>query len=125
MMRLLFILVLTTAGFSGCKSREGKILPLQKMQAVMWDVLMADAFTENFIKKDSLKNAVAENEKLYRQVFAIHKISKQDFETTYDYYRQRPGEMRVLMDSISALAERNRRDMMTKRYSKPPMKEKK
>ena len=125
MIRLFFISTLIAACFSSCKSKEGKILPPEKMKVVLWDIFMADAFTDQFVKKDSSKNEVAENEKMYRQIFSIHKISKADFETTYNYYKQRPPEMRTLMDSITALAERSRRDLMMKKYSKPPLKEKK
>ena len=59
------------------------ILKPEKMQVVLWDVIKAEAFTADFIKKDSSKNAVAENLKLQQQIFAIHKISKADFYSSF------------------------------------------
>ena len=35
------------------------------MQAVLWDVIKANAFTTEFIKKDSAKDDVEENLKAY------------------------------------------------------------
>jgi hypothetical protein len=89
------------------------------MKAVMWDIFQAQAFTENFIKNDSSKNVLAESAKLQQQVFALHKITKQDYDRTYSYYKVHPDEMKVLLDSISAFAENQRMDMMMNRYNKP------
>lgn len=125
MIRLLFISILVITAFPACNNEQGKKLSNEKMQALMWDVLVADAYAEQFIKKDSSKNLTVENEKLYRQIFDIHKIRKEDFEITYSYYKNHPGEMKTLMDSVTAFAERNRREMMMKKYAKPVLEIKK
>jgi hypothetical protein len=103
----------------GSKKEKGNLLSQDKMKAVMWDIFQAQAFTENFIKNDSSKNVLAESAKLQQQVFALHKITKQDYDRTYSYYKVHPDEMKVLLDSISAFAENQRRDMMMNRYNKP------
>ena len=84
------------------------ILKPDKMQAVLWDVIKADVFTAEFIKKDSTKNAAAENVKLQQQIFALHKISKADFYRSYDYYKSNTEIFKKVMDSMVARAERNR-----------------
>ena len=84
------------------------ILQPDKMQAVLWDVIKADAFTKEFIKKDSSKDAVHENLKLQEEIFAIHHISKQDFYTSYDYYKSNPGQLKVIIDSIIANGGRDK-----------------
>ena len=84
------------------------ILKPDKMQVVLWDVIKADAFTKEFIKKDSSKDAVHENLKLQEEIFAIHHISKQDFYTSYDYYKSNPGQLKVMIDSIIANGGRDK-----------------
>lgn len=86
---------------------EGILKP-EKMQAVLWDVLKAEAFTSEFIKKDSAKDAVAENFKLQQEVFAIHKISKTDFYDSYDFYKSNTRMFKVILDSIIAKGSRDR-----------------
>ena len=106
-----------------CRSKpagEGKILSSDKMQAVMWDFIQADVFTEFYLKKDSSKNASLQNAALQKKIFALHQVSKEDFYTSFDYYSNRSSDMRILLDSISAKAERQRNKMMEKRYSPKP-----
>ncbi|MEO6541689.1 MAG: DUF4296 domain-containing protein [Ferruginibacter sp.] len=88
--------------------RPSGILAPGKMQAVLWDVIKADAFTAQFIKTDSAKNAAAENLKLQQQIFAIHKISKADFYNSYDYYLSHTTQFTVILDSMIAMAARNK-----------------
>jgi hypothetical protein len=84
------------------------VLPPQQMQAVLWDVIRADVFTADYIKKDSSRNAVKENEKLQQQIFAIHKITAADFYTSYDYYKNHTAEFMSIIDTLVARAERNK-----------------
>ena len=98
---------------------DGKILSTDKMQAVMWDILQAEAYTDLYLKKDSSKNIFLQNAALQNKIFLLHKISKEDFYKSYDYYNNRSADMRILLDSISVKAERNRSKMMEQKYSRP------
>ncbi|MBL7701110.1 MAG: DUF4296 domain-containing protein [Ferruginibacter sp.] len=110
-MRIISILLAALYLLSSCgnsdKAPTGLLKP-EKMQAVLWDVIKADVFTTNFIKKDSLKNAEAENLKLQQQIFAIHKTTKADFYSSYEYYRQNTAAFKKIVDSMIAQAERNK-----------------
>jgi hypothetical protein len=88
------------------------ILGKEKMQAVMWDIIGANSFTEQFIKRDSLKNAVVENMKMQQKIFSMHNITKEDFYKSYNYYCSQPDLMRTLLDSIVARGERDRIKMI-------------
>ena len=113
------ILIITTVGCSN--NNEGKfseLLSKEKMQAVLWDVIGADVFTEQFIKKDSSKSASTENMKLQNKIFAIHKVSKEIFYKSYDYYMLHPEDMKIILDSMTASAERDRSKMLQNQYSK-------
>jgi hypothetical protein len=110
MMRIT-ILLAGLALIISCNNKDklpGGILKPDKMQAVLWDVIKADVFTTEFIKKDSTKNAAAENLKLQQQIFAMHKISKADFYESYDYYKSNTEEFKKVVDSMVIRAERNK-----------------
>jgi Domain of unknown function (DUF4296) len=114
MMRI-FIFFAGLVLISSCNNKNNvpaDVLKPDKMQAVLWDVIKADIFTAEFIKKDSSKNAATENLKLQQQIFAIHKISKADFYRSYDYYKSNTELFKKVMDSMVLHAERNR-------YEKP------
>jgi hypothetical protein len=119
-MRILSILLWFAVLLVSCKNKQvpdGKILSSDKMQAVMWDMLQADAYTEFYLKKDSSKNIFLQNAALQKKIFSLHQISKEDFYKTYDFYSSHSSDMRILLDSISAKAERQRNTMMGKKYS--------
>jgi hypothetical protein len=96
---------------SSCEKKDklpASVLKPKKMQAVLWDVIKADVFTAEFIKKDSSKNATAENQKLQQQIFAIHKVTRADFYTSYDYYKTNTAEFKKIIDSMVSQAERKK-----------------
>lgn len=117
---LAFILLVLIIAVS-CKSPKdevkGVVLNPKQMQAVLWDILQADAFTQTFISKDSTKNATVENAVLQKKIFELHKVRKEDYLESYNYYTARPNEMRVILDSITAKADRERNTVMQERYS--------
>ena len=84
------------------------ILQPAKMQAVMWDVFRADAFTFSFIVRDSSKKPEAENVKLQQQIFAVNKISREEFYKSYEFYKSHPGLMQPILDSMINKANRDK-----------------
>lgn len=110
-MRRIIILLAGLVLINSCGNKDklpAGILKPAKMEAVLWDVIKADVFTTEFIKKDSSKNTAAENLKLQQQIFAIHNISKADFYRSYDYYKAHTEIFKQVMDSMVARAERDR-----------------
>ena len=108
-MRVRWILLL--ALFVSCSEEEvipKDIIPQKQMESVLFDMLLADRYTSQFIAKDTSKNIKLENLKLYDQVFQIHHISKEHFIKSFKYYLQRPDITKVMFDSLSASANRRR-----------------
>jgi hypothetical protein len=86
-----------------CKNKNALpsgILNPAKMQIVLWDVLRTDAFTFNFVKKDSTLLAETESVKLQQQIFTVHKISRDEFYNSYRYYQTHPQLMQPLLESM-------------------------
>ena len=105
------IAVILVVFLFSCGSKNGipsGILKPAKMEVVLWDVLRADAFTYNFITKDSSKKPETENAKLQQQVFALHKITKTEFYKSYEFYKAHPDLMQPILDSIISKGNRDK-----------------
>jgi hypothetical protein len=84
------------------KKMPKDILPQQKMQAVLWDMISAGEFLSAFVlNKDSIINKDSASLKIYGQVFQIHRITKEQFDKSYSYYRDHPELIKVIVDSLS------------------------
>ena len=78
------------------------ILPAQKMQVVLWDIMRADRFLTDFVlNRDTSLNQKSESIKLYQQVFAIHGITKEIFRESFSYYQAHPALLQGIMDSLN------------------------
>ena len=98
----------------GCTNKSGTpagIFGKEKMQAIMWDIIRAEAFTDQFIKKDSSKNVFQENMKLQNAIFSIHKVTRSEYYKSYDYYISHTDLIRGVLDSMSAKADRDRGEL--------------
>lgn len=99
----LFISLLTVSFLLSCGNKNGipkGVLKQEKMQAVLWDVLRADAFTYQFITKDSAKKPEVEMAKLQQQIFATHKTTREEFYKSYDFYKTHPEIIQPMLDSM-------------------------
>jgi hypothetical protein len=104
-----------------CGNKDGLpkgVLPINKLKVVMLDVFQAEAFTEQYIKKDTTKNLALENAKLQQQIFKRHNVTKESYYKSYNYYNKSAETMKILMDTITIYGERQRGDFMQNRYSK-------
>jgi hypothetical protein len=124
-MRLLLITVFISVSFIGCKNKDSVpsgILGRGKMQAVLWDVIQADAFTNIFVKKDSTKKLALEDAKLQKQIFELHGVTKEDFYNSYSYYKEHSDVMQIMLDSLISEKEAERRRQFAKLNIKPNLK---
>lgn len=104
-MRKILWLWLLLAGLAACRAKNkapSGVLPPEKMQAVLWDLLRADQFLATYVlNKDTSLKKINESLRYYQQVFALHKISKEEFSKSFSWYRAHPAVFRALMDSIA------------------------
>src|SRR5207248_903393 len=76
------------------------VLPTEKMEAVVWDMIQADQYYHEYGLKDSLKkNVKLERLKLYERVFQMHQITREQFSKSYAYYSSHPKLMQTVFDS--------------------------
>jgi hypothetical protein len=104
------ILLLLTFVFS-CTGRNtipSGILKQDQMEKVLYDVLIAEGYSETYLYKDSShKKEYWMNEQLDK-VLAIHKVSQETFMKSYDFYKNRPDLLKPIMDTMDAKSRRNR-----------------
>lgn len=102
-MKYLFFITISVVLFSCSDNNLPKnILSQEKMEIILWEQMKADAFTKEFISKDSSKNLAVENVKLQQKLFAKYKIDKEDFYKSYQYYLKHDALMKDVLDSIVA-----------------------
>ncbi len=112
------IAVILLAGI-GCSDKNrvpSGILPREKMENVLWDMIQADQYSALYLAKDSAHiNTKIENLRLYEQVFRLHQVSREEFRKSYQYYLDHPSLNQILLDSLISRGNRLR----TESYSRP------
>ena len=104
-MRTELLIICCSLIIAGCKNKNripADIIPQKKMQAILWDMMRADQFLSDFVlNKDPGLDKRTESIKLYTRVFAIHHISKEQYEKSFSFYKTHPALFKVIMDSLS------------------------
>lgn len=99
------IIIIFSFLVTGCKNKNKiphQVIPQNKMQEVLWDIMRADQFLNEFIlNRDSGLDRAAERVKMYNKVFSIHQLSREQFNKSFKYYKEHPALFKALMDSIS------------------------
>jgi len=105
----------------GCSNKDkvpSDIIPRDKMEKILWDMVQADQYAAIYLIKDSAKvNVKTETLKLYEEVFRLHQVSRDEFRRSFAYYQQHPELTRNVFDSILAQGNRQR----TENYSRPSL----
>lgn len=103
-MRRCFLLIITVVIVIACN--RGKvpsgILPPEKMEAVLWDMMRADILVTNYMMtKDPTTVRDTAVTKLYHTIYSLHSISEEKFNKSFLYYKAHPELLKQVMDSIS------------------------
>ncbi len=95
---------------ASCSAKKvpDNVLPPDKMGPVIWDAMQADAFTREFISKDSTKNLQQEGNKLQEKIFQKYHIDRETYLRSYRWYSDHGDMMRDMLDTITARESRIR-----------------
>lgn len=101
MKKLIFLFCFTAFLLACSDSGVPKgILPKEKMQEVLWDLIRAGEFVEGYIKDTGrLKTNAALD--WYDRVYKLHNTTEAEFKKSYAYYQQHPLLMKEMLDSLS------------------------
>jgi hypothetical protein len=105
---------------AGCSEKDkvpSGVIAKDEMEKILWDMMLADQYSANYIVKDSAKvNVKIETLKLYEDVFRLHKVTRDEFRKSFEYYQGRPDITRTMLDSLQAKGNRARAE----NYTRPP-----
>ncbi|MFT3936400.1 MAG: DUF4296 domain-containing protein [Chitinophagaceae bacterium] len=112
-MRLLFLLVIAISLLSSCGNNNvpSGIIPPDKMQTIIWQMLQADEYVNSVLVHDSTKKSSIERSKHYQEIFDLNKTTKEDFKKSYKFYIDNPDIMKPMFDSLGARATRERTNL--------------
>ncbi len=119
---LLVGVMLAVSSCSDKNSVPAGVLPHEKMEAVMWDVIQSEQYSASYLAKDSAHiNLKLENLRLYDEVFRLHQVSREEFRRSYQYYMSRADIAQVLFDSLLAKGNRLRTESYSRSYRPVPI----
>ena len=81
------------------------IIPKEKMMTVLWDYMEANVYSFEH-RKDSLNNDTLVNAKMQNAIFKKFKITKREFENSFDFYSKDAIQFKVMIDSILVRKQR-------------------
>lgn len=102
MIRNVFICLLIVGLYAcGGPGIPKDVMKKEKMQMVMWDMLQADDFVREYmVNRDSTLDDTAEYLNMYERVFRMHGTTREEFDRSFNYYREHPALMKEVMDSM-------------------------
>lgn len=97
-------MMLVLMGLSGCNrtTNQKPVLSKAKMEAVMWDVIRADVYTYDHLRKDSTASDTLADAGLQLKIFQKHKITREQYYSSYQYYTEHPDDLKEILDSIAS-----------------------
>lgn len=99
---LLLVITLVCICCSSKNYIPDNVMKRKQMQAVMKDVITAEALAQESVKHDSSLNLDSQYVKYVSEVFALHKISKSDFSRSLAFYKTHPTLFKEVFDSMQA-----------------------
>lgn len=115
----LFYTVLALLLAAGCSPEPKPVLSAMEMVPVVYDLMLADEYGQSLKVKDSTMAIDQFRSEKYQQVFDLHKTNQADFAISYKYYLGHPDEMKQIIDSVDARANRNRLELMRTNHNSP------
>jgi hypothetical protein len=108
-----WLIILILAGCVNNTKIPPGIIEKPRMEKILWDMVQADRFVANYImtKEEDSATKKLEAAEMYEQVFRLNKISRDEFLKSYKFYLGRPDITKVMFDSISARADRQRSEI--------------
>jgi len=113
-----FLLFLILVSCTGRKRIPKGVLPPDKMEKVLYDVLLAEGYAESYLYADTTQTKEDWVIKEMDKVLAIHKVSQETFMKSYDFYKSRPDMLKVIADTMNAKSQRNREKIYDRTYRK-------
>lgn len=103
---IVFIFFVLLYACSGKGKVPENVIEQEKFQAILKDVIIADALSTERSFKDTAVKIPDANAAYFLKVFEMHGVTKNQFMVSYNYYLTRPDVLKVMTDSVSAQLSR-------------------
>lgn len=97
-----FVFIVGILSCSGKRDVPASIIKPVKMQAIMKDLFLVDAVNTERLSRAYQFQFAEENKAGYERVFQLHKITRKEFEDSYNYYVSHPDFLEEIIDSVSS-----------------------
>ena len=98
-MRILLFLSICLWSCSQESVPEG-VLPPEKMETVLYDLVCAEEFVDFSSIQDSTYRVFNKRSALYDSISNIHSITKETFQKSWQYYQGRPDLLKKILESL-------------------------
>lgn len=92
----------------GCKRNPDGILPIDKLKVVFFHHMMAEEMINNYIARDTAIDYDSARTAIFSGVMQHDKTDSATFIRSVNYYRADPERFSELLDSVNALATREK-----------------
>ncbi|HEY1113316.1 MAG TPA: DUF4296 domain-containing protein [Chitinophagaceae bacterium] len=99
-MYLMAVLLLLAVSCNNGRKLPKGVLPKEKMESVLWDMLRADEMVALQHSKDTSINRFDSSVRLYQQVLKLHRTDQATFTKSFKYYQSRPDLLKPVFDSL-------------------------
>lgn len=82
------------------------VLSQQKMRIILWDMIRADEYANNFLATNSSLVINDEKANLYEQIFRLHSTKANIFKKSLTFYQSNPKLLKVIIDSLRSDEQR-------------------
>lgn len=104
-----FIYLISILFLSACINKKDvpkNIIQPEKMQKIMMEMFTADGVNNELSLRDTSFNLPDNNKSKFQQIFTNHKISKDQFYKSYNFYLGHPDLLKPITDSLAAISNK-------------------
>jgi hypothetical protein len=111
------ILLLLVAAVS-CRGKHGRyIIPEKKFLEVLVDIHLADGMAMDNMRYN--EKFVFDSASLYESVFSKHEVTREQFDSTMQYYSAHPDDFQELYNILTSRLKRMEDDLRVKQDTMP------
>lgn len=95
-----FVLIFIVVGCGARNDVPKEVLPPKSMEKMLWDMIMADGIVSYDLQFDTTLDQNSKRMVLYQSILRTHKVSKEKFKRSLEFYQNRPDLLKIVLDSM-------------------------
>lgn len=110
-----YLLAFLAVGIMSCGNYGAESKPALSQKAmvpIVYELMLSEEYNRMLYSKDSSLRIDSMSLYKFGQVFSLHKTNREDFSASYTYYLGHPDMLKAIYDSINALVNRRRIEIM-------------